>query len=80
MLNPAIQLFPHHVDGKLFNFSKALAEVQGRPLQLKNLSDRKWTSRNSENAGLEDVQPGAFVPLTSGRKIYFGSTEGEVRV
>jgi len=80
MLNPDSQLFPHHLDGHGFDFSTSLATVLGPPLQLKNLSDRKWTSRNGENGGLEDVQPGAIVPLTFGRKIYFGRTEGEVRL
>ena len=83
MLNHDTTLFPHHLEGKDFDFSKPFAEVSRHPQNpslwgLKNLSGQKWTFRGADDV-LKEVDPGKNLPLSSGIKINFGQVEGEVR-
>jgi serine/threonine protein kinase len=83
MLNHDTMLFPHHLEGKDFDFSKPLAEVSRHPQNLslwglKNLSGQKWTFRGADDV-VKEVEPGKNLPLSSGIKINFGQIEGEVR-
>ena len=83
MLNHDTELFPHHVDGeKMYDFSKPIAKVIQNPKNpsiwgLKNLSQDKWVSTNTENK-INDVEPGKAVTLAVGTKINFGKIEGEI--
>jgi DNA-binding helix-hairpin-helix protein with protein kinase domain len=79
MLTPGVQLFPHHLEGRLYDFSAPLAEVIPHPLGLRNVSTRTWKSSSSANPA-EEVPPGYMVPLVPGMKIDFGSVLAEVRV
>lgn len=84
LLNHDTQLFPHHLDDqRLYDFSRpaaAMAQHPGDPRVwgLKNLSGEKWVIAARD--GARDVPPGRSVTLTSGTRIHFGRTEGEVRV
>jgi len=79
-LSSGIRLFPHHLEGETYNFSAPLAEVTGPPLGLKNLSARRWTSRDPEASASVEVPPGSILALRNGLRISFGQTEGEVRL
>jgi eukaryotic-like serine/threonine-protein kinase len=83
MLNHDAVLFPHHLEGKDFDFSKQLAEVSRHPQNpslwgLKNLSGQTWTFRGADDI-VKEVEPGKNLPLNSGIKINFGQVEGEVK-
>jgi len=84
MLNANTKLFPHHVnDIKLYDFSKAIAEVSQNPANpnqwgLKNAGDDKWVVTTAEGT-LKDVDPGRSVALAVGTKINFGHKTGEIR-
>src|SRR5260370_23596637 len=38
VLSPGTQLFAHHLESDMYNFSRVLAEVNKHPLVLRNLS------------------------------------------
>jgi len=83
MLNHNTVLFPHHLEGKDFDFSKPLAEVSRHPQNpnlwgLKNLTGQKWTFRGADEI-LKEVDSGKNMPLSTGIKVNFGQVEGEVR-
>jgi serine/threonine protein kinase len=83
MLNHDTELFPHHVDPqRIYDFSKPLATVTRHPTSpdlwgLKNLSETSWLVTSADGSTIE-VPPGRSVGLTSGRKIDFGRTQGEI--
>jgi hypothetical protein len=79
-LSSGIRLFPHHLAGETYNFSAPLAEVTGPPLGLKNLSSRKWTSRNPTTEHRWTCHPEAPSPCGTDCELIFGQTEGEVRL
>jgi eukaryotic-like serine/threonine-protein kinase len=83
MLNHDTRLFPHHLEGRRFDFSALAAEVVRRPRDpsvwgLKNLCPSKWVL-TSPNGSVTDIEPGRSAMLESGCKINFGKVEGEVR-
>jgi len=85
MLNWNTKLYPHHVDtGRLYDFSKPIAEVNQHPTDptiwgLRNLSEEKWVITTDDGVIL-DVEPGRNVRLAVGTKVNFGKKEGEIRV
>jgi serine/threonine protein kinase len=85
MLNHDTQLFPHHIDDhRRFDFTKPVASVAQHPNSpgiwgLKNLSNEKWVSVAADGSP-KDVEPGRSVTLTSGTKILFGKSQGEIRI
>ena len=84
MLNHNTRLYPHHIDEqRMYDFSQPVAELIRHPKNpnvrgLKNLTDEKWTMTKMDST-VQDVLPGKSVPLISGLKIQFGSTQGEIR-
>ncbi len=85
MLNWDTKLYPHHIDlGRLYDFSKPVAEVNQHPLDpavwgLRNLTDEKWVITTADGDIL-DVEPGRNVKLAVGTKVNFGKKEGEIRI
>ncbi|MGI8566042.1 MAG: protein kinase domain-containing protein [Pyrinomonadaceae bacterium] len=85
MLNYDAKLFPHHVDdGRMYDFSEAVAEVAAHPTNpqiwgLKNTSKDKWVITLADGA-VRDVEPGRSVTLAIGTEIQFGDTKGEIRL
>lgn len=79
VLSQGAQLFPHHLEGDTYNFSRPLAEVTAQPFGLRNLSTRNWSSRG---AGGQLVETGVnqILPLTGECRIRFGRTEAAVRI
>jgi eukaryotic-like serine/threonine-protein kinase len=83
MLNYDTKLFPHHINTRLFDFSKSVAEVTQHPTDpsiwgIKNTSDEKWVCTTADNQ-VRDVTPGSSVVMATGTKINFGKAEGEIR-
>jgi eukaryotic-like serine/threonine-protein kinase len=84
MLNRDTQLYPHHIDdGKKYDFSHPVAKVVQHPKDpniwgLQNLSDKKW-SITKPNGDLLEVEVGQRISLATGLRIYFGTTQGEIR-
>ena len=85
MLNHDTILYPHHIYAvRGYDFSIKVAEVTRHPKHLniwglKNLSNEKWVSTMPDGV-VNDVEPRRSVTLTVGTKIYFGDTEGDIRV
>ena len=81
MLNRDTQLYPHHVDNhRLYDFSRPVAAVSAwNPPALQNLSATKWTVRAAEGATSE-ISQGSATPLADRSTIYFGTSEGAVRL
>ena len=82
VLSKGAQLYPHHLDADMYNFSVVKAEVLANPLRLKNLSRDKWVVKTMDgeaSGSTIEVAPGESAALTDGAKIYFGRTEAEVK-
>jgi DNA-binding helix-hairpin-helix protein with protein kinase domain len=80
VLDPKVQLFPHHVNGNKFDFSRPIAEVgTTQSLSLTNLSRSTWIVETAGDGRFEVAQ-GASVRLKNGTKIHFGKVEGEVKL
>ncbi len=85
MLNHDTQIFPHHVDdGRLYDFSQAVASVAQHPTNkdfwgLKNLMNEKWVVTTSDG-DVRDVEANRSVTLSVGTRIHFGEAEGEIRL
>lgn len=85
MLNYDTLLYPHHIDkDRMYDFSKPIAEVVPHPQKsqvwgLKNLSNEKWTIL-AQDGTPRDIEPGKSATLSTGLKINFGKTEGEIRI
>jgi eukaryotic-like serine/threonine-protein kinase len=79
VLDSNAKLFPHHLNGRRFDFSRTLGEVRGSPPTLVNVSGQKWTAESPGDA-LVEVPPGDAVPLKNGVKILFGNLEGQIRI
>jgi eukaryotic-like serine/threonine-protein kinase len=84
MLNHDSQLFPHHINTQLFDFSHPIAEVSRHPTNpqlwgIKNLGREKWVCTTAAGE-LKEVEPNRSIPMSEGTKINFGKTEGEIRV
>ncbi|MDQ3649298.1 MAG: serine/threonine protein kinase [Acidobacteriota bacterium] len=85
MLNHDTQIFPHHVDdGRLYDFSQAVASVAQHPTNkdiwgLKNLTDEKWVVTTADG-DVRDVEANRSVTLSVGTRIHFGEAEGEIRL
>jgi len=82
LLNPDAQLFPHHIQGAPFDFSRPVAAVTPHPTEprrwgLKNLSDAKWVAVDPQG-GLHDVMPGRTVRIEQGVRIQFRQVEGSI--
>jgi hypothetical protein len=86
MLNYDTKLFAHHLDDqKLYDFSKAVAEVTQHPKDhaiwgLKNVSDERWSFVTQSDPTPREIEPGRSVTLATGIKIYFGRTQREIRI
>jgi serine/threonine protein kinase len=86
MLNFDTKLFPHHLDDqRMYDFTSPVAEVTRHPQDdkiwgLKNLSTEPWTFTSPTDSSHKEVKPGRSVTLATGIKVYFGSSEGEVRL
>jgi DNA-binding helix-hairpin-helix protein with protein kinase domain len=83
MLNHDTRLYPHHVQGKLYDFGRPAAEVARHPTRadvwgLKNLSGLKWTCTDA-GGQVSEVGPGRSVTLAPGVRVRFGGVEGEIR-
>ncbi len=78
VLAPGTRLYPHHLHGRDYDFSAAVAEVTGEPLALKNLSREAWTAIGAAERR-EVIEPGASVRLEARTRIRFGLAEGEVK-
>lgn len=83
MLNHDTQLFPHHIEGKMYDFSQPVAQVTQHPTNpsiwgLKNLTEKKWAVTKPDNT-MQEIEPGRSVALVNGTKIHFGQTQGEIR-
>jgi DNA-binding helix-hairpin-helix protein with protein kinase domain len=84
MLNHDTQLFPHHVDGGKFDFSKPVAEVSRHPKNpnvwgLRNISPAPWVA-TMPDASMRQVEAGKSIALAIGCRINFGNIEGEIRL
>lgn len=79
VLAPGTRLYPHHLLGRDYDFSAAVAEVTGEALALKNLSREAWTAIGAAERR-ETVAPGASVRLEARTRIQFGRAEGEVKM
>jgi eukaryotic-like serine/threonine-protein kinase len=85
MLNANTQLFPHHLDpSRQYDFETPLAEVSQHPSNpniwgLKNLSNNKWIV-DTGTGQLKELEPSKSVIITSGLKIQFGTSEGEIKI
>lgn len=80
MLMPGTQLLAHHLEGSAsYDFDDVKAQVEGDPLELRNLSARTWTARFPD-ASVRTIPHGGVLPLSSGLKIDFGRLEGHVRL
>lgn len=77
----ATVLFPHHIGGSEYDFSKPLAQVvadrSGKRIGLKNTSTHKWMAKHT-NDSLVDVLPGATLELSPGMTIHFPTGEAHV--
>jgi eukaryotic-like serine/threonine-protein kinase len=79
MLSPGAQLFPHHLEGDIYNFSTPLGEIVTNPLGLRNLSLIKWVSRNA-NGLVTEVKTNEVLTLTSDCQVHFGLADAEIRI
>lgn len=82
VLNPATQLFGHHLARSPFDFAAPLADVTSHPadeslLGLRNLGTDKWVAV-AVDGERHDVLPGRSVRLLPGLHIEFGSVVGSV--
>jgi DNA-binding helix-hairpin-helix protein with protein kinase domain len=76
------RLFPHHTDGKMYDFSTPTAQVTRHPSDpnvwgLKNLTAAKWVCTTPNNT-IRDVEPQRSITLAPGTRIQFGSVEGRL--
>jgi DNA-binding helix-hairpin-helix protein with protein kinase domain len=78
VLSPGTQLFPHHLEGDTYNFSRALAEVTGNPHGLRNLSAHTWSVRR--DGSVTEIGPNEVLALRGDCQISFGRVEAQVRV
>lgn len=85
MLNYDTKLYRYHLDSTApIDFTKPLAEVTRHPKDptiwgLKNLGDEHWTVVTPDGAVIE-VHPSKSFPLRSKTRVFFGSTDGEIRL
>lgn len=79
MLTRGARLYPHHLENDDYNFAAPLAEVTENFTGLRNLSRRGWSCRMADGT-LNQLPPGALLPLQNGCAIHFGETEGVVRL
>lgn len=84
MLNHDTQLFPHHINKYLFDFSQPIAEVSRHPANpnlwgIKNLSQDNWIYTTATGE-LKNIEPNRSIPIVGGAKINFGNAEGEIRI
>ena len=80
VLDAHAQLFPHHVNGRNFDFSRPIAEIYGTtPVSLTNLSQETWGVETA-GEGRFEAGPGAEIRLKNGTRILFGKAEGVVRL
>jgi eukaryotic-like serine/threonine-protein kinase len=84
MLNHDTQLFPHHINTHLFDFSHPIAEVSRHPTNpqlwgIKNLSQDNWVCTTATGE-LKSIEPNRSLPIIGGVKINFGKAEGEIRI
>jgi hypothetical protein len=67
-----------------FEQGEALAAVVQHPTRpelwgLQNRSGEKWTTTTA-NGTMREVPPGRSVTLAAGTRIYFGTSEAEIRI
>lgn len=79
VLIPGLELYPHHLEGDAYNFSRALGRVSAEPLALHNLSPSAWSVVQSDGAQSE-IPPGGAAPLVHDCIIRFGRAEARVRM
>ncbi len=79
VLSRGAQLFPHHLEGDTYNFTRVLADIAGTPPGLRNLSASSWTSR-APDGSITEVRINEALPLTSDCQISFGNVEAQLRV
>lgn len=77
-LAPWTELFPHHLAGRSYDFSKPLARVTTTPLQIENVSDQRWHAQVG-GASLE-VKPGGRLLLDQDMAIHFGHSQARVKL
>jgi len=77
----ATVLFPHHIGGSEYDFSKPLAHVvtdgSGKRIGIKNTSTHRWMAKHTSDS-LVDVPPGATLELSPGMTIHFPTGEAHV--
>lgn len=78
VLSPGTQLFPHHLEGDTYNYTRVLAEV-GSKGNLRNLSGRTWTYEIG-NADRGQVPPGGTLAVIAGCRIDMGTMQTELRI
>ena len=85
MLNHDSKLYRHHLDEKAaFDYSVPVAEMTRHPSDpsrwgLRNLSEHRWTATVA-GGSVRDVDPGRSVTVAAGTVIYFGPSDGHIRV
>jgi DNA-binding helix-hairpin-helix protein with protein kinase domain len=79
VLSPGAQLFPHHIEGDTYNFSRVLGEVINSPFGLRNLSLLSWSSHNGDGSQVA-IGRGQVLPLNQDCQINFGRVEAKVRI
>jgi DNA-binding helix-hairpin-helix protein with protein kinase domain len=84
MLNYDTQLFPHHINMKLHDFSQPVATVTQHPTDpniwgIKNLGSEKWVCTMADGQ-VREVEFGRSVTIDVGTKINFGKAIGEIRM
>lgn len=78
VLTPGTQLFPHHIEERLYQFTPPMADVVANPLGLRNRSGRPWTMASGDS--VQKVPAGEVVPLMPGMTIDFGTQQGQIRL
>ncbi len=85
LLNHDTHLYAYHLDpARPFEQGEALAAVRQHPNHpelwgLQNRSGEKWVSATADGT-LREVPPGRSVTLAAGTRLYFGTSEAEIRV
>lgn len=79
VLSNGTRLYPHHLNGDVYNFNHVLAEVIGKSEGLRNLSGRPWHCR-AQDGRLFGVNHDSVLRLEANCKINFGGVDGELRV
>lgn len=82
VLNPDTTLFPHHLGGDLYDYSRPLGVVSSHPVDpriqgLKNVSDETWEAEEPDGV-IHNVLTGRSVRLSDGMRIRFSRVEGIV--